>query len=74
MLFKDPASFIALCLKGANQAVQCALLGTQTTMIGAVGDDANGTWYLEKLAKSGRVRRNDNKFVFSLENTAAGEI
>ena len=42
-------------------------------MIGAVGDDANGTWYLEKLAKSGRVRRTDEKFILSLVNTAAGE-
>ena len=29
------------------------MLGTDTVMIGAVGDDANGSWYLEKLAKSG---------------------
>jgi len=39
--------------KGANQAVQCALLGTSTVMIGAVGNDANGKWYLENLPKSG---------------------
>jgi len=39
--------------KGANQAVQCAMLGTTTTMIGAVGDDANGAWYLSRLAESG---------------------
>ena len=28
--------------KGANQAVQCARLGAQVTMVGRVGDDAFG--------------------------------
>lgn len=48
--------------KGANQAVQCAMLGTETTMIGAVGDDANGSWYLSKLKESG-VNANHVKIV-----------
>merc|ERR1711970_1389647 len=39
--------------KGANQAVQCAKLGSRTLMIGAVGNDPNGKWYLENLPKSG---------------------
>jgi len=39
--------------KGANQAVQCAKLGSRTIMIGAVGDDPNGKWYLENLPESG---------------------
>jgi len=41
--------------KGANQAVQAALLSEpgKVVMLGAVGDDSNGKWYLENLAKSG---------------------
>lgn len=39
--------------KGANQAVQCARLGTSTKMIGAVGDDANGEMYLTQMKKEG---------------------
>lgn len=37
--------------KGANQAVQCARLGSKTRFIGAVGGDDNGRSYLEHLTK-----------------------
>ena len=39
--------------KSANQAVACALLGVPTTMVGAVGDDANGRLLLESLDAAG---------------------
>ncbi|QQO10589.1 ribokinase [Breznakiella homolactica] len=39
--------------KGANQAVQCAKLGLQTFMAGAVGNDAMGDFLLENLAEYG---------------------
>ena len=41
--------------KGANQAVQAALLSSpgEVVLIGAVGNDQNGSWYLEELAKTG---------------------
>ena len=39
--------------KGANQAVQCARLGAQVTMVGQVGDDAFGKIMLETAQKSG---------------------
>lgn len=39
--------------KGANQAVQCARLGAQVTMIGKVGADSNGQKMLEACAESG---------------------
>ncbi len=39
--------------KGANQAVQCARLGAQVTMVGKVGSDAFGKTMLEAVAASG---------------------
>lgn len=39
--------------KGANQAVQCARLGADVTMIGKVGDDANGRTMLAACEESG---------------------
>ena len=39
--------------KGANQAVQCARLGAQTTMVGCVGDDAFGRELLDTVRSSG---------------------
>lgn len=39
--------------KGANQAVQCARLGAQTTMVGAVGSDAFGREMMDTAAASG---------------------
>ena len=39
--------------KGANQAVQCARLGAQVTMVGQVGDDAFGKMMRNTAAASG---------------------
>lgn len=39
--------------KGANQAVQCARLGAQVTMVGQVGDDAFGQIMRDTAAASG---------------------
>lgn len=39
--------------KGANQAVQCARLGAQTTMVGRVGTDAFGDIMLKTAAEAG---------------------
>ena len=39
--------------KGANQAVQCARLGAQVTMVGQVGDDAFGKIMRDTAAASG---------------------
>ena len=39
--------------KGANQAVQCARLGAQVTMVGQVGDDAFGKIMRKTAAASG---------------------
>ena len=39
--------------KGANQAVQCAKLGAQTYMVGAVGNDAMGSFLRDSLEKYG---------------------
>jgi len=49
--------------KSANQAVAASKLGGQVSLIGAVGQDANGNMLLESTARSGvdvsRVRRSD---------------
>jgi len=39
--------------KGANQAVMCARLGADVTMVNAVGDDAFGTMTIEALRAEG---------------------
>lgn len=39
--------------KGANQAVQCARLGAQVTMVGQVGDDAFGKLMTDTAAAAG---------------------
>lgn len=39
--------------KGLNQAVACARLGGNVTMLGAVGDDATGTWLRTILQQEG---------------------
>ena len=39
--------------KGANQALQCARLGAEVTMVGAVGDDLYGQQLLEPLQNAG---------------------
>lgn len=39
--------------KGANQAVQAALLGADVTMVGKVGDDAFGTKMIASLKEAG---------------------
>ena len=39
--------------KGANQAVQCARLGLDTTLVGAVGSDSMGDYLLEHVAAYG---------------------
>ncbi|MDD7835060.1 MULTISPECIES: ribokinase [Paenarthrobacter] len=49
--------------KSANQAVAASKLGGKVTLIGAVGEDSNGTMLLESTANAGvdvsRVRRSD---------------
>lgn len=39
--------------KGANQAVALARLGAAVRLVSAVGDDADGTWSLERLRDEG---------------------
>ena len=39
--------------KSSNQAVATALLGSPTRLIGAVGDDANGTFLLDRARSAG---------------------
>ena len=47
--------------KGANQAVAASKLGGRVSLVGAIGDDPNGTMLLESTAHAGvdvsRVRR-----------------
>ena len=39
--------------KGANQSIQCALLGLDTRVIGMVGDDMQGAFVRENLTRKG---------------------
>jgi ribokinase len=39
--------------KGANQAVAAARLGADVRMVGAVGDDGDGAWSLQRLTDAG---------------------
>ncbi|MGE7053572.1 PfkB family carbohydrate kinase, partial [Paenibacillus glucanolyticus] len=41
--------------KGANQAVACARLGAEVTMVGCVGDDSFGKTILNNLQSNGIV-------------------
>lgn len=49
--------------KGANQAAGCARLGRRVSMVGAVGNDPDGTWMVDLLAAEGvdttNVRRTE---------------
>ena len=53
--------------KGANQAVACSKLGGKVTMIGAVGDDTEGTKMVENLAFN-----NIATDYVSVENSSSG--
>ncbi|MGE5604858.1 MAG: ribokinase [Bacteroidota bacterium] len=55
--------------KGANQAVQCAKLGVQTYLVGAVGKDAFGEYLIEQLRKYGV---NTDYIQITGENTGIG--
>ncbi|WP_245643629.1 ribokinase [Sanguibacter suarezii] len=54
--------------KGANQAAAAALLGGHVSMLGAVGDDANGTLLLDAAARAGV----DTTSVVRLDGVATG--
>lgn len=67
--------------KGANQAVQAALLGANVTMVGKLGRDANGEELLAACARAGvhtqYIRYDDTMAsgcaVILLEETSAGQ-
>lgn len=54
--------------KGANQAVMCARLGADVTMVNAVGDDVFGTMTIEALRGEGI----DVRHVVRIEGTSTG--
>jgi len=54
--------------KGANQALQCARLGADVTMVGCVGDDLFGPWLLQPL----REAHADVDHVIVRGNTTSG--
>ncbi|MDQ0253470.1 ribokinase [Evansella vedderi] len=54
--------------KGANQAVGCARLGADVTMIGAVGDDLFGKRILEEMEQYGLSQDG----IFTLKNESTG--
>ena len=54
--------------KGANQAAAAALLGGRVAILGAVGDDANGTLLLDAAARAGV----DTGSVVRLDGVATG--
>ena len=54
--------------KGGNQAVACARLGAPVRMIGCLGDDANGSMYMDVLRKEGV----DVSGMTTCENTTSG--
>ena len=58
--------------KGANQALQCARLGADVTMMGCVGDDLFGEKLLEPLREAGI--RLDHVVVRSGVSTGVGHV
>lgn len=54
--------------KGANQAVGCARLGADVTMVGAVGDDLFGKNILEQMKQYGL----SHESIFTMENVSTG--
>ncbi|WP_430490279.1 ribokinase [Lactiplantibacillus pentosus] len=54
--------------KGANQAIAAARAGAQTTFIGKVGQDQEGTFMVQQLTESGV----DDRFVQHSDATATG--
>lgn len=57
--------------KGANQAVQCARLGAQTYMVGAVGNDNFGDYLVQQLSNYGVNTEHIRKVS---ENTGLGVV
>lgn len=62
--------------KGANQAVQCAKLGLETAMVGAVGNDPMGSYLLGELSRFGVgtdfIRRQEGGTGFSAAHMLEG--